>query len=162
MKLEISVEEARDLALNLGYRIVGYPFIEKKSGKKIRVYGVPRGGVSVAYLLSSIFSVFEPTDNIEEAHFIIDDLIDSGTTLDRYTQKTEKPFFALIDKRDQEWSGKWIVFPWEVEDDSKEEEEDLIRVIERFGVDAKREEIDALKAILIHASPSTLLAELNL
>ena len=50
-------------------------------------------------------------DTVEQADVIVDDLIDSGATQKQY-KKYNKPFAALIDKR-QEYKEEWIVFPWE-------------------------------------------------
>ena len=71
-------------------------------------YGVPRGGQPIAALLN-------PVDRPEEADVIIDDLIDSGTTRDKWqAQYPGKHFVALFDKqKEAEFKGKWLQFPWE-------------------------------------------------
>ena len=74
-------------------------------------------------------------DNIEEADVIIDDLIDSGATLERYKQYNKK-FYALIDKR-VEYQNEWIVFPWENEQGNIED--NVRRLLQYFGEDANRE-----------------------
>ncbi|WP_300924680.1 phosphoribosyltransferase [uncultured Clostridium sp.] len=91
------------------------------------VYGIPRGGLVLAVLLSHKLNLpllMAPTENC----IIIDDIADSGRTLLHFTNNDTqfnnyfittmyyherslvKPDFYLRMKED-----KWIVFPWEVE-----------------------------------------------
>ncbi len=107
--------------------------ITKDYNKDTKYYGVPRGGVIVAGLTGN------PTNNIEEADVIIDDLIDSGKTMERYA-KYNKPFIALIDKRFEN-KEDWLVFPWESkEQDTNETVEDNVRrLLQYFGEDINRE-----------------------
>lgn len=85
-----------------------------------RIYGVPRGGVPVAYLLQGLMKC-ELVDSPDQADFIVDDIIDSGATRDSCPQ----PFFALVDKTKGELAGQWVVFPWEA-DPAKGEQDDSI------------------------------------
>ena len=100
-------------------------------------YGVPRGGQIVAGMTG------RAVDKIEDADIIIDDLIDSGATEQRY-KKYNKPFVALIDKR-IELQNQWLVFPWEMRDNDKEEsleetvEDNVTRLLQFFGEDVTRE-----------------------
>lgn len=97
-----------------------------------KYYGVPRGGVIVAGLTGN------PTNNIDEADVIIDDLIDSGKTEARYA-KHKKPFEVLIDKR-EEYKDEWLVFPWEQKENGAETVEDNVtRLLQYFGEDVNRE-----------------------
>lgn len=97
-----------------------------------KLYGVPRGGMYLAAL-------WNPAESIEEADYIIDDLIDSGTTRKRYQkQYPEKPFIALFDKQiEPELKDKWLVFPWEKNETPAED--NLVRVLEYIGEDPNRE-----------------------
>lgn len=109
----------------LGVILATYPHDTK-------YYGVPRGGVVVAGLTGN------PTNRIDEADVIIDDLIDSGKTEARYA-KHKKPFEALIDKR-EEYKDEWLVFPWEQKEDGEETVEDNVtRLLQYFGEDVNRE-----------------------
>lgn len=78
---------------------------------ELKVYGVPRGGLCVAYLMSHVFTI---TDSPDSADFIVDDVIDSGTTAHSFSVYPV-PFYALIDKRELQstFHNKWLVFPWE-------------------------------------------------
>lgn len=119
-------------------RIIGWEEIYQRLGSiqaqypEAKFYGVPRGGVVVAGLTGN------PTNNIEEADVIIDDLIDSGKTEERYA-KYDKPFEALIDKR-EEYKDDWLVFPWEQKENGIETVEDNVtRLLQYFGEDVTRE-----------------------
>tara|TARA_R110001606_G_scaffold117492_1_gene246989 strand:- start:347 stop:1186 length:840 start_codon:yes stop_codon:yes gene_type:complete len=105
----------------------------KNLPKGTKYYGVPRAGQIVAGMTGNA------VDDIESADVIIDDLIDSGTTFERY-KKHNKPFITLIDKR-IELQDEWLVFPWEAkEDDSHETVEDNVkRLLQYFGEDVNRE-----------------------
>ena len=98
--------------------------------KTTKYYGVPRGGQIVAGMTGNA------VDNIEDADVIIDDLIDSGATMDTYSLLSDKPFIALIDKR-IELKGEWLVFPWENEEGNIED--NVRRILQYFGEDANRE-----------------------
>lgn len=104
----------------------------------VKVYPVPRGGVPVAYLLAAVGMNVFIVDSPDEAHIIVDDLIDSGATAAKY--HPDKPFFALIDKRsDEAYKGKWVVFPWEntaEKDDSFAD--NVTRMLQFIGEDSAR------------------------
>lgn len=83
----------------------------------IRVYPIPRGGVPAAYLLKTRFPV-DIVDDPNLADVFIDDIVDSGSTMERWCDKYPGvPFLALIDKtaKDCLYADDWIVFPWENE-----------------------------------------------
>lgn len=107
--------------------------IIKDYGKHTKYYGVPRGGQIVAGLTGNA------VNNIEDADIIIDDLIDSGATMEQYT-KYKKPFISLVDKR-IELQNEWIIFPWEVKSEDNEEtvEDNVKRLLQYFGEDVNRE-----------------------
>lgn len=108
----------------------------------INILGVPRGGISAAYLIASTSPKFSVVDNAYHADVIVDDLVDSGATLERcYKNHPSLPFYCLIDKRyDKEYAGKWLVFPWENKDGQDEGiENNIVRLIQYVGEDANRE-----------------------
>jgi GTP cyclohydrolase I len=95
-----------------------------------KYYGVPRGGAYLSAMLN-------PVDSPEEADIIIDDLIDSGATKERYS-KYGKPFIGLFDKTTEtNLKRVWLEFPWE----QKEEpiEDNVVRILQYLGEDVKRE-----------------------
>ena len=95
-------------------------------------WGVPRGGQVVAGIIGNA------VDNIQDCDVIVDDLIDSGSTKERY-KTFEKPFEVLINKK-KEYKDEWIVFPWEVKEEGEETVEDNVkRLLQYFGEDVNRE-----------------------
>jgi GTP cyclohydrolase I len=96
-----------------------------------KLYGIPRGGAIVA-ALSNRF-----VETPEEADLIVDDIIDSGRTAERYTMLYGKPVVALIDKRNGH--DGWIQFPWEEADPTKDLADTVIRKLEYIGEDPTRD-----------------------
>ena len=91
------------------------------------VYGIPRGGLSIAVALSHRLNLplFPDTGygDIDKKILIVDDIADTGKTLEYYRdihrpkviytmhyhkQSTVVPDFWVMEKTD-----KWIVYPWE-------------------------------------------------
>ncbi len=113
--------------------------LNKLDNKKYKVYGIPRGGQVVAGLLGYCGKKIHVVDKPEQADIIVDDLYDSGTTYKKWKKLyPDKEFYFLFDKREKEYKGKWLEFPWE-ESGEKEVEENVIRLLEYFGQDANRE-----------------------
>jgi GTP cyclohydrolase I len=110
-------------------------------GKSDNLWGVPRGGVAPAIAISGLAGCALGTTP-DFASIIIDDLRDSGATEARYHELyPNKEFIYLIDKRDPLYSGKWVQFPWEVNDAGDEaNEKDIVRrLIQYVGEDPDRE-----------------------
>src|SRR5579864_8205247 len=84
-----------------------------------KCYGVPRGGTFVAAMTSNA------VDTYEEADYLVDDIIDSGETAEKWTNLTRKPFFSLVSK--DEGLG-WVEFPWERSDGEQPAEENIKRL----------------------------------
>lgn len=101
-----------------------------KFDKNLKYYGVPRGGQYISAMLN-------PVDTPEEADIIIDDLIDSGTTRNRYS-KYNKPFIGLFDKMvEPELKNKWLKFPWEMKEEPIED--NFVRILQYLGENPNRE-----------------------
>lgn len=99
--------------------------LKKQKIKPTGVYGIPRGGLIIATLLSYKMNI-PLLLNAAEGCIIVDDIADSGRTLLHYTKNDTqfnkyyistmfyherslvKPNFYKFKKDD-----KWIVFPWE-------------------------------------------------
>ena len=84
------------------------------------IYGVPRGGLCLAVALShklKINMISEPKKN----SLIVDDVYESGVTLNTYKNIEGAMFFVLFSKNKPSWwntvfiseKSEWIVFPWE-------------------------------------------------
>lgn len=109
------------------------------------VYGVPRGGVPVAYMLTGGNIAIRVAETPHEADVIVDDVIDSGRTMNRYRREHGKDFFALTDFLETpKKRGEWVVFPWEMGASAEEAvdqsgDDIVIRLLQRIGEDPKRE-----------------------
>jgi GTP cyclohydrolase I len=103
--------------------------IKNKYNKDTKYWGIPRGGQVVSGMLGNA------VDNIEECDVIVDDLIDSGNTIEKY-KKYDKPIEVLFDKR-IELQNEWLVFPWE--NHNGDIEENVVRLLQYFGEDVERE-----------------------
>lgn len=127
----ITLNELHRLAKKLADRIT----LEFADGKVngLRAYAVPRGGIPAALAVGRYVNL-TLVDNPDYADMIIDDLIDTGATAQRYPGK---PFFALVDKRTWEHGDDWVVWPWEgsavggIEDN-------IIRLLQFVGEDPLR------------------------
>lgn len=112
-------------------RLITWKEIEERVGKldpTKKYYGVPRGGQYISAMLNPVMTP-------EEADIIVDDLIDSGATMERY-KRFKKPFIGIFDKR-KEMQGQWLVFPWEQHETPVED--NITRVLQYFGQDPNRE-----------------------
>lgn len=119
-------------------------FCKQSAGETtIRVYGVPRGGIPVAYLLAAHSRLFEVVQHPEQADWIVDDLVDSGKTRSGFKERFPgKPFHALADYLPtKKQPGQWIVFPWEQSlNGADESATDIpIRLLQYIGEDPNRE-----------------------
>ena len=84
------------------------------------IYGVPRGGLCLAVALShklKIELISEPKKN----SLIVDDVYETGITLNTFKDIEGAMFFVLFSKIKPTWwntvftseKSEWIVFPWE-------------------------------------------------
>lgn len=123
----------KTLASEVAYKIDQDPHL----GDTIKVYAVPRGGVPAAYAVASESEkTFVFTSNPAEADVIIDDLIDSGSTMKR-VEFFGKRFFALVDKRNWSHGDAWVVWPWEG-DSTSSIEDNIRRLLQYVGEDVNR------------------------
>ena len=107
------------------------------------VYPIPRGGVPAAYALDSAPTgiIIKIVDKPEDADCFVDDLIDSGATMQEWCDKYPgKPFYALINKQtDAEYTGAWLTFPWERSEAADHSGEDIVqRLLQYVGEDVNR------------------------
>ena len=84
------------------------------------IYGIPRGGLCLAVALShklKIELISEPLRN----SLIVDDVYETGYTLNTFKDIEGTMFFVLFSKINPTWwntvfkskKSEWIVFPWE-------------------------------------------------
>lgn len=154
MHTTLTHEAVGALAAALAHQINQYASA-MPAGARIAAYPIPRGGVPVAYLLGSLVPRLLIVDTPQEADIFIDDLIDSGSTCERYCDEYPgKPFFALLDKRtDEQFRGEWIVFPWEVTDTGADASGDdiVVRLLQLVGEDPTREGLQETPARVVKA-----------
>lgn len=100
----------------------------------ISIYPVPRGGVPVALALLKHSRDFYIANTAIEADVIVDDLIDTGKTMERFGKK---PFFALIDKRNWAHEQDWVIWPWEQTSENGIEDH-IVRLLQYVGEDPQR------------------------
>ena len=134
------IHETRELSQQECEEAV-HALLEKVGGTN--VYGVPRGGICVAYLCCAASSVTSVVSHPGHADFIVDDIIDSGRTRDRYREAHPgTPFYALADfLKVPKKPGQWIVFPWEKTDAGADASGNdiVVRLLQYMGEDPDRE-----------------------
>lgn len=102
----------------------------------LSVYAIPRGGIPARLALLTIAGAgrFSLSEDPRTADIIVDDLIDTGKTIERFAGR---PCFALIDKRSWAHGNDWVVWPWEGSA-SAGIEDNITRLLEFVGEDPKR------------------------
>ena len=97
------------------------------------IYGIPRGGLCLAVALShklNIPLIQKPLKN----SLIVDDVFETGLTLNKFKNIEGANFFVLISKKKPTWwrtvnlteKKEWIVFPWENKNIALSEEKEYI------------------------------------
>ena len=84
------------------------------------IYGVPRGGLCLAVALSHKLKINLISKPIKKS-LIVDDIYETGITLNNFKDIEEAMFFVLFSKIKPTWwnavniseKSEWIVFPWE-------------------------------------------------
>lgn len=122
---------------------------------RILAYPVPRGGIHAAQAIKAeMAAMYGPelvlTESLPIADIIIDDLIDSGKTKDRITKQHNKPFIALIDKRNSSYDS-WIEFPWERAQSETPVSDSIVRLLQYIGENPQREGLLETPARVIKA-----------
>jgi len=84
------------------------------------IFGVPRGGLCLAVALSHKLNL-KITEKPLKNSIILDDVFETGVTLNNYTNIQGVKFFVLFSKIEPIWwntvhlsqKKEWIIFPWE-------------------------------------------------
>lgn len=123
----------------------------RRLAKVTKVYGVPTGGCFVAQQLIARDDCFKMVSSAIEADLIVDDLIDSGRTLDQFkgpfikAAVYRKPWSPYIDAAVTTIDG-WIKLPWETDHGP---EDAIVRLLQYLGEDPKRDGLlDTPKRVL--------------
>lgn len=110
-----------------------YDWLRVSIPKTAKVWGIPRGGAIIAGISR------QAVDAPYQADIIIDDIIDSGRTIQRYQmQYPNKEFKAMFDKRQMD-KKTWVIFPWEDVDETRDVEDTVVRQLEFIGENPRRE-----------------------
>ena len=107
----------------------------------VLLYGVPRGGIPVAYLVAGALPNSTVVSSPDRADVFLDDIVDSGATRQRYKDLyPSSPFYDLASHVVRK-KGAWVVFPWEVGESNEDTSADdiVIRLLQYIGEDPKRE-----------------------
>src|SRR5260370_6203512 len=94
------------MGMDVASRTVRWPEVYQRlaGAPPGRLYGIPRGGSIVAGLTG------RAVDAIDEADWLVDDVIDSCKTADAWTSRSGKPVWALFDRsRDGLGDRQWIL-----------------------------------------------------
>lgn len=142
-KLHLSWADCKQAALLISVKL------QEQFGNapgRVRLFGVPRGGVYAAMLVSQAWEQVELVESLWDADAVVDDLIDSGETRIKIKTAHDVPFFSLYDKQTENTEGVWIVFPWERTqtpwqgNDEKQGPTDAIRrILQYIGENPDRE-----------------------
>ena len=84
------------------------------------IYGIPRGGLCLAVALSHKLKIELITEPKKDS-LIVDDVYETGLTLNTFYNIEGAMFFVLFSKKKPTWwhtvsltnKSEWIVFPWE-------------------------------------------------
>ena len=102
------------------------------------IYGIPRGGLCLAVALSHKLKINLISQPIKNS-LIVDDVCETGITLNKFKDIEGAMFFVLISKIQPTWwntvfiskEKEWIVFPWE---DTLKFENDRYDYIKKRGL----------------------------
>ena len=97
------------------------------------IYGIPRGGLCLAVALSHKLEINLISEPIENS-LIVDDVYETGYTLNKFKDIEGAMFFVLFSKIKPTWwnsvfiskKNEWIVFPWENSLNSQNDRNDYI------------------------------------
>lgn len=114
--------------------------LEECGREHLVAHPIPRGGVPVAYMLKQYMPHLTLTQDPNDADIFVDDILDSGATMERFKAKYPgRPFFTMINKGEGgRYQGQYIVFPWEGNDVEESAEDNIIRLLQVVGEDVKR------------------------
>ena len=105
-----------------------------KSWKLSGVYGIPRGGLCLAVALSHKLDI-KLIDKPSKNSLIVDDVFETGITLENFKHIEGVNFFVLVSKKKPIWwntvklhnKKEWIIFPWENKKSKLKEEKEYYK-----------------------------------
>ena len=98
------------------------------------IYGIPRGGLCLAVALSHKLKLKLISKPIKNS-LIVDDVYETGITLNSFKNIEGAMFFVLISKNKPTWwnsvhiseKSEWILFPWENTSNLQSDRNDYIK-----------------------------------
>jgi GTP cyclohydrolase I len=100
-----------------------------------KLFGIPRGGVHIAQLLVHLRDCYM-VDDPHLADYLVDDVYDSGRTSEAWLKEYPAArFWVAYDKRQSQYAGQWLVFPWEKYQAERPAEDSAARLLESLGID---------------------------
>lgn len=132
------------------YKLVEILKSKVEKDKYSSIYGIPRGGISVAQALAykldiPLISSLEDLDSSQNV-LVVDDIVDSGRTIEKYKKYNVavlhvKPTAKIKPNYYVEETDAWIVYPWEITETGKDEglQENIVRLLAYIGEDPNRE-----------------------
>ncbi len=139
LPLQLNWHQCQTRAAEIAHKILA----KSPVNEEIRLYGVPRGGIIPALLVKQeidrLGHACELVPRAIEASYAIDDVIETGNTMENVLSKLpNQNFYALMDKRMRPDDQRWIVFPWEIGGESLGPTENIVRLLEFIGENPKR------------------------
>lgn len=117
---------------------------ERNAARLAGIYGIPHGGTYAAMVLADIAG-WRLCCRPEGAAMLVDDLIDSGETVRRFSRYGAR-ILTLYRKSNAPPSDTgglvqdgWLVFPWEAEREETEPTDAVVRLLQFIGEDPKRD-----------------------
>ncbi len=142
---------------DLAKRVVERIKDDHEGEKNLNAFPVPRGGIYAALAVQGAATSYGLVINLleadEEADIIIDDIVDSGRTRERYRAVSKCPFYALIDKTEPSCTlkDKWVVFPHERMTQDSGPEQNIVRILEYLGEDPCRDGLKETPARVVRS-----------
>lgn len=109
-------------------------------GPPMALFGIPRGGIPAAYLVARYMGPrAHIADDPARADVFIDDVTDSGNTMQRWMARHKDARFCSLFTATP---GTWLAFPWELtweDDDNDTSAHDIVtRLLQRIGENPRR------------------------
>lgn len=155
MKVKLSNSNVVDYARTCAMKLSAQSGISSA-----KVWGIPKSGIPAAYAVASAFSdLGVPTtlvDSAQDANVIVDDVIDSGTTMNQHMKEhyDHARFACLVDKSEGRlhhpsypyvWGTtvrktEWTTFPWDVDSQGHDTgaHDAVVRMLQFIGEDPSR------------------------